>query len=467
MDLVRPPARSFAGTPKSLPRADRNLKGGLSTGTTSGDPPPNPAVPAATCHAIPSGPAASNQASASQFLAIAIVFLIVIIGGGLPTPLYVLYQREWHFSPGMLTIVFAAYALGLLLVLFVFRRTSDRIGRRTVLIAAIAVAIASTGVFLLAQNVGWLIAARVLSGISVGLAAPAASAGLSDHEPAGNLRRAAMVTAALTVVGVGIGPFYAGLLAQFAPDPLTLSFWVLLGLLVVAFGLALTTRDQPPRKSPTAAESGRGFRVPPQIRRVFFLCVVAAFCGFALAGVFSGLAPSFLSVDLGIRETAVSGATVLLMFGSAGLAQWIVRTRGNARIARAGAGFAPLGLISISAAVWTGLAWPFFLGTVLCGWGFGLLLLGGLGALNEVAPPDRRGEILSGFYVASYLGLSVPVVGIGLTADVLGLPVGIVLFSTLIIVLVVIFLIAGVSEEKRKESTPSSGPASGGSGSSP
>jgi predicted MFS family arabinose efflux permease len=409
---------------------------------SSGNVPPAPCAPAAICHAIPLHPVPSPQPSALHFLLIAVVFLIVIIGGGLPTPLYVLFQREWHFSPGILTIVFAAYALGLLIVLFVFRRTSDRIGRRTVLLAAIAVALTSTVVFLLAQGVLWLIGARILSGMSVGLAAPAASAGLSDHEPLGNLRRAAGVTAALTVVGVGVGPFYSGILAQFAPDPLRLSFAVLLGLLVIALVLALATPGAPPQTTPSRGISGRGFRVPPGIRRVFFLSVVAAFCGFALAGIFSGLAPSFLSVDLGIREPAVSGATVLLMFGSAAVAQIVVRTRGSPRIVRWGAGIAPLGLAAISAAVWTGLAWPFFLGTILCGCGLGFLLLGGLGMLNEVAPPDRRGEILSGFYVASYLGLSIPVVGIGLTADVLGLPIGIVIFSVVIVLLLMILLLS-------------------------
>jgi predicted MFS family arabinose efflux permease len=420
---------------------------------------PSPPIAApALYHAIHSESTPSIGPSAVYFLLTAAVFLILITGGGLPTPLYVLYQRAWHFSPGILTIVFAAYALGLLLVLFLFRRTSDRIGRRTVLLVAVVVAIVSTIVFLFARDVYWLIGARILSGMSVGLAAPAASAGLSEHEPAGDLRRAAGVTAVLTVVGVGVGPFYAGLLAQFAPYPLTLSFWVLLGLLAVAFVAALITREAL-RTAPLGKITGRGFRVPSEIRRAFLLSAVAAFCGFALAGIFSGLAPSFLSVDLGIREPAISGATVMLMFGSAAIGQVMSRGRPSARLTRWGARIAPLGLISISAAVWTGLAWPFFLGTVLCGLGLGLLLAGGLGMLNQVAPPDRRGEILSGFYVASYLGLSVPVVGIGVTADALGLAVGVVIFSGIIILLLLVLILSrDLSEDPRDSVKPARRP---------
>jgi predicted MFS family arabinose efflux permease len=423
----------------------------------SGDnSPPTPVAPPAAYHAIAPEPRAPPHPSFSDFTLIAFVFLVLIIGGGLPTPLYVLYQKAWHFSPGILTIVFAVYALGLLVTLLLFRRTSDRIGRRIVLLVACCVAIGSTVVFLLARDVSWLLAARILSGISVGLAAPAASAGLSEHEPLGNLRRAAAVTAVATVVGVGLGPFYAGLLAQFAPDPLTLSFWVLLALLFLALFATWMSREGGRMTPPARGIARRCFRVPEEIRRVFLLSLVAAFCGFSLAGIFSGLAPSFLSVDLGIREPAVSGATVLLMFGTAAIAQRLAeRSSSSARLTRWGAGIAPLGLLSISAAVWTGLAWPFFLGTVLCGAGLGLLLLGGLGMLNQVAPPDHRGEILAGFYVAAYLGLSVPVVGIGLTADSLGLAVGIAVFSTAIVLLLLILLFVPEPKQGPKEAIPS------------
>jgi predicted MFS family arabinose efflux permease len=399
-------------------------------------------VSPATCHAIPADGDISGHPSASRFLLVAIVFLVLIIGGGLPTPLYVLYQHEWHFSSGILTVIFAAYSLGLLITLVLFRRTSDRIGRRTVLMAAIAVAIASTGLFLLAQSVPWLVAARIFSGISVGLAAPTASAALTESEPSGNRQRAAGVTAILTALGVGLGPFYAGLLAQFAPDPLTLAFWVLLGMLVAALAAALAIPDVRPSPSPGSATSGRGFQVPREIRRVFVLSAIAGFCGFALAGIFSGLAPSFLASDLGIRDPAIGGANVLLLFGSAAIAQVLARGTPSRRVARWGASAGPLGLFSIALAVWTRIPWPFFVGTVLCGTGFGLLLMGGLGMLNQVAPADRRGEVLSGFYFAGYLGLAIPVVGIGITSDSWGLPVGIAVFATIIIVLLVIFLLA-------------------------
>ncbi len=417
--------------------------------------------------AVPAGasrPAASGFASPSalEYDLTAFAFFAIITGGGLPTPLYVIYQKAWGFSSGILTVVFAVYAAGLLLMLLVFGHLSDRIGRRPVLVLSVLVALGSTVVFLLASSVAWLIVARFLSGMSVGLCANTASAALTEFEPRQDRNRAALTVAVITAVGVGIGPLYAGVLAQYAPDPLTLSFWVLLGLLLAALGAALAIHD-PRRGAPEPPGSAHRFvRVPPEVRPTFAVAGLAAFIGFALAGIFSGLAPSFLAVDLKITNHAVSGATVLLAFGSAALAPLLLHRRAHHQMMRIGAALVPAGLIALVFAVWSGLELPFLLGTVVCGAGFGLCLRGGLGLLNRAAPPDQRAEVLSAFYVAAYLGLSVPVVGIGVLANVVGLPLAALVFGTLIAGLAVPILLTKEAPLPPGARDPPEGRAPGG-----
>lgn len=405
------------------------------------DPTPEPDV-APPRDPTPPAESRFEAPSVIEFGLTAFAFFVIILGGGLPTPLYVIYQKAWGFSPGILTVIFAAYAAGLLLMLLTFGRLSDRIGRRPVLVLSVVVAIGSTIVFLLASNVGWLIVARVLSGMSVGLCANTASAALTEFEPHRDRNRAALTVAVITAVGVGVGPFYAGILAQYAPDPLTLSYWVLLGLLVAALGAALAIREPHRESLGSTGPMHRWIRVPHDIRPIFVLAGLAAFIGFALAGIFSGLAPSFLAVGLKITNHSVSGATVLLMFGTAAVVPLLLHRRVHHQMMRLGATCVPLGLIAITFAVWTGVALPFVLGTVVCGAGFGLCLRGGIGLLNHAAPPDQRAEVLSAFYVAAYLGLSVPVVGIGVLANVAGLPTAALVLSTLISLLAVPVLLA-------------------------
>ena len=299
-----------------------------------------------------------------------------------------------------------------------------------------------------------MILARVLSGVSVGLTASTASAALTEFEPSGDRRRAAQWITVITALGVGVGPFYAGILVQYGPDTLTLSFWVLLALLLAALPATLIIREKPHDRALPPPRAVRVFQIPTEIRAVFLLSALAAFVGFALAGIFSGLAPSFLRDDLGITNHAFGGATVLLMFGSAAVAQLTLAGWDRHKVVRAGAVLAPLGLAAIATAVWTGFAAPFFLGTILCGVGFGLSLMGGLGLLNFVAPPDRRGEVLSAFYVAAYLGLSVPVVGIGVLATSFGLPTAVVVFSVLISLVSLTVIFSKELGGKSEPSTP-------------
>jgi hypothetical protein len=57
----------------------------------------------------------------------------------------------------------------------------------------------------------------------------------------------------------------------------------------------------------------------------------------------------------------------------------------------------------------------------VAGAGQGLVFLGGLTAVNHHAPPERHADVLSTFYVVIYLGVSLPVVGVGFLTTVVGL----------------------------------------------
>ena len=100
----------------------------------------------------------------------------MFMGSTLVTPLYVLYQNEFGFSELVLTLVFAAYALGNIASLFLLGRISDQIGRRRTTLPAIAVAMLATVVFLFAAGTAWLFAGRFLSGLAIGMASGAATA---------------------------------------------------------------------------------------------------------------------------------------------------------------------------------------------------------------------------------------------------------------------------------------------------
>ena len=85
-------------------------------------------------------------------------------GTTLPTPLYVIHQARWHFSPAIVTVIFAVYAAGVLATLLLAGRSSDQAGRKPVLAAALGASALGTAVFIVARNADVLQAGRSCPG---------------------------------------------------------------------------------------------------------------------------------------------------------------------------------------------------------------------------------------------------------------------------------------------------------------
>ena len=113
-----------------------------------------------------------SAATAEQdaFWALATVLGPLLFASTVPSPLYPVYQSEWGFSSITLTSVFAVYAIALLAALLVVGSISDHIGRRPTLLAALAVEIVAMLAFAVADDVGWLFAARIVQGFATGTA---------------------------------------------------------------------------------------------------------------------------------------------------------------------------------------------------------------------------------------------------------------------------------------------------------
>jgi MFS family permease len=352
----------------------------------------------------------------TAFWLVAVAFVILLFGVTLPTPLYVVYQEQWGFSAGVLTAVFAIYAAGVLTSLLVFGRASDEVGRRAALLAALGLATASTLVFLLADSVTWLFAARLLSGLAAGLTQGTAAAALAELEPNHDQRRAALVSSSVSTGAAGIGPLLAGVLVQYAGWRTHLVFVVYLACLLVAM-IALVRVPEPiPERHRLTVRFQRP-SVPPAARAAFVAAVSAAIAIAALLGLFVSLVPSFLGHDMHQRNHAVAGVVVFLLFAVATASQVILHGLTPRHALLAGFVCLVVGLALFLAGLDVPSLGAFIAGTVCAGVGAGLGLMGALATANRTAPPEHRGEIMSGFFLAVYGGMSLPALGVGITAQ--------------------------------------------------
>src|SRR5689334_19049078 len=123
-----------------------------------------------------------------------------MIGTTMPTPLYPLYERELGFGGLMVTVVFATYAVGVLLALLLVGRLSDQVGRKAVLLPGLGLAAASSLVFLVPHSLVALFAGRLLSGLSAGIFTGTATATLIDLAPPEGRARAGLIAAAVNLL---------------------------------------------------------------------------------------------------------------------------------------------------------------------------------------------------------------------------------------------------------------------------
>jgi MFS family permease len=353
------------------------------------------------------------------FWLIVYAFAVTMLGTTLPTPLYVIYQAQWHFSTSLITLIFAVYAVGVLAALLVAGRSSDQVGRRPVLAAAIVLSIASAVTFILAPGVGWLFLGRLLSGLSAGLMTGTATAALTETARPGSGSRASLVATTANMGGLGLGPLLAGLLAQYAPQPTVLPFVVQLGLVAVA-GLGLLVVPETVTDRSALSLRFHGFGIPEAGRAEFIAAGFAGFAAFSLLGLFSSLVPTFLSGVLHDTSHAVAGAVVFLAFAVAAVTQVAGSRLPSRPVMLAGLGLFLAALALIVAAL-SAASMPIFLvGTVVSGVAVGAVFMGSLATANRVAPAQTRGQVISTFFVFAYVGLTVPVIAVGFGSQAFG-----------------------------------------------
>ncbi|HMK92963.1 MAG TPA: MFS transporter [Thermoleophilia bacterium] len=385
----------------------------------------------------------------ASFWIAAAVFLLGMAGGALPTPLYPLYQARWGFSNITVTLVFAVYAAGVLASLLGLGRLSDEAGRRPVLLLAAGLAAASTVVFLLAQGLGWLLVARFLSGLAVGVLTGTATAALAELEPAGDRRRASLAAAMVTPGGVALGIFVAGVLAEYGPASFRLVYAVYLGALAVLVAGVLVLPETVPAATGRFALRAQRPHVPAGMRRPFVVAALGVFAAFVILGLFSSLAPSFLGEALREHNLFIAGSIVAIFFAAAAAAPLVIGHRSLSSAGVAGA----VGIVAGLVLVLTGLSslslTSFFAGAIVVGFGVGALFVSSLALVNRSAPSQRRGEVVSAYFVAAYTGLTLPVISVGIASEHVGVLTSAEWLSGAVVVLTAV-AIAGIVATSRR-----------------
>jgi hypothetical protein len=130
--------------------------------------------------------------------------------------------------------LFAVYVVVLLVTLVFLGSVSDYLGRRPVMLAALALGAVASGLFLLGHGIGLLFAGRALQGVAVGLISETASAALLDLRPESGSHRSFPARRRQADRPSG----------QSAPAPTHLDWWLLVAAFIIGI-VALLGMPEP------------------------------------------------------------------------------------------------------------------------------------------------------------------------------------------------------------------------------
>jgi MFS family permease len=383
--------------------------------------------------------------SRGTFWSATVVLALGLWASGAPSVLYPIYAADWNLPSVVITTVFGAYPVALLITLLVFGGVSDVIGRRRTMLIGVALIGVAAAVFAFAPNVGFLYAGRVLQGIGTGFALGAASAALVENNVSRNPRFPSSLTTISTAVGLTLALVVSGVLAQLAPLPLVLSYVVLFVLSVVSLVLVGLSRDA--RPAPIGARwRPQAIRFPRGLVRPFLAATLSVSAAYSVGAIFLSLGS--------LMARQLTGTTNLLLVGSIlGLSSFFIGATAlflqkvPAHIAIVVGGtlsVAGLGLMAATAA--SGSITLFLAWCVVGGIAYSFAFTGGLGLINRTAPPEHRGATLSLLYLFAYLLQAATAIGAGALATAIGLAAAVDIAAPVLAVLCLAAILLAVGD---------------------
>ena len=353
----------------------------------------------------------------------------------LPTPLYDLYAARFGFHTLTITVLFAVYAVGVVLTLVVFGQLSDAIGRRPVMLSAVAISVVSSLILASAQGLDLLLLGRVVAGLAAGLMTGAGTAAVIDLFPAGRRAAGGTLAVAANTGGLALGTLFAGVLADLASYPLVTPYLAqaVLGVLACVALLVI-----PGRRSAV----GRGFRlsglrVPVEIRGNFVRAVLSGGAAFAVTGVLTSVSALFLFTVLHDTSHVLAGSVVAIAFIFMAGGQLAARRTTPHRAMLAGcAGLAFAGVVLLLALTLHSLA-ALLIAAVVLGTSGGMCLNAGVATTVNRVREDQRGGVSSAYFAGLYVLLACPAVGVGVIAAHTTLITGGVIFCIVVIALAI------------------------------
>jgi MFS family permease len=253
-----------------------------------------------------------------------------------------------------------------------------------------------------------LFIARVLQGLSCGLASSALGSYVVDSAPERPRWLPAAITGSAPMLGIPIGAITCGALVQYGPAPRVLIYEIVTAVLAACAVLIVLSPETMPRTPGAMASLRPRLQAPSGSGRLVLAAGAAFVATWSLGGFYQAFGPSVVAENLGSASPLVAAAVFASVMVLNPLGGPLAGRLPPATGLRAGMALFVLALIGIVASLYAGVILPFIIASLVIGIAQGAASTGGIRALLAHAQPEERAGLLSTIYLISYSGAAIP-----------------------------------------------------------
>lgn len=362
--------------------------------------------------AHPEGDAIKRRGFSFFVAAFCLITCFVTAATAIPMMAYWVHDLKLSSSEVAMSVV--SYFAGCVLTLILFARLSNFLGRKPVVIAALAFGTIACYLFSVGQSASDLYIGRFLQGLSCGLATSACMSWVVDTAPPARAWLGTAMTSAGPNIGLSLGTLLTGLIIEYNILNPTLLFDACVVLLIFCIVLAILGTETMKLGTESIGQVLiPKIAIPARLRRLFILSITAFIGTWGVSSFFQGFSAQFAQIVFGETSVLLAAITYLLLIipiAVFGLVSGRFNPSKTLLLMSTGflfgAGGVFLTLDMQSPAL-------FMIFVVICGAAQGGTCCSGLKLLLMDATLRERAGLISALYLGAYVGSGIPNFSIG------------------------------------------------------
>ncbi len=387
-----------------------------------------------------------------MLMAACLTVLLVYLGAFMRLPIIPLYAESVGASIWEVGLITSAFMLMAAVLAIPFGLTSDRIGRKRLIVLGLAVNASASFLFLFAVHPYLILLVYTFAGFGIAAYTPAIIAFVGDVSLTSHIGRAYGLFTTFMAVGMAVGPGIGGFTASFGGYGLT---FILSGIIILVglFVAVMTFQGGLKKQASPSAELNlsQSFKIILS-NRIVLICLIAAFCLCFTFGVIAAFLPLYAD------STGLSILTIGLLFAAQSIGSTVVRLPFGILADRIGKRlpfiFFGLAGTALGTGFLTSTTNQSFLMALMCltGLSLGIAFMSMSALIAEKTGPAVRGLAMGTYSTSFYSGFAASPLIIGIVIATNGFQIGFYSAAAVSIFGIVLTTVLTFNSNQKKQS---------------